>query len=440
MTRIIALYNRIRKYLLNTSWILGDKIYSKGIGLIVAIVIARYLGPEKYGILSYAISMTALFTVVGYMGLEGLLVREIVKKPEVRSETLGTSFVLKALGICVGYVLLLMITVLSEDYQSIEFWLLIIVSLSMLFEPFRVIELWFQALVQAKYSSIARTISLTISAVLNIILVTMGAGLLLFALANIIKRLLEAMFLLVSFILTSEIPIRTWCFSFSRAIQLLRRGGILFLGSFFSIIYLKIDQVMLRWIGGASEVGIYAVTVLLSESWYLVPSAITASLLPPLIALRDTNFQRYMQRLQQIFDLLFWIALSVAIVVTILSRPLISLTFGEEYLASVPILSIHIWAALFVFMRTLSDKWVLIEDALRFPLIMNVSGAFINVLLNLLLIPGYDGSGAAVATLLSYVVASYLSLSFFKKTRPIFWMMTKSFASPLILPLKFSRK
>ena len=124
-------------------------------------------------------------------------------------------------------------------------------------------------------------------------------------------------------------------------------------------------------------------------------------------------------------------ALGVAIVVTLIAEPLITLMFGQSYQAATPILIIHIWSALFIFMRTAFSKWILIENVLMFSLITQGLGALANVALNYWLIPIYGGEGAAYSTLFSYATASYFALVLYPKTRTVFWMMSKSLFSPV---------
>lgn len=105
---------------------------------------------------------------------------------------------------------------------------------------------------------------------------------------------------------------------------------------------------------------------------------------------------------------------------------IIDIFFGDVYIKSSSVLVIHIWAAIFIFMRAAFSKWILIESVLVFSLITQGSGAVLNVLLNYFLIPKYGVVGAAYATLASYAMASFISLIFYKKTRPVFFMMCKS--------------
>lgn len=428
---------RYKQYLSNSSWIMAEKILNMGIAFFVTIFVARYLGPEQFGILSYAISLVALFASAGHMGLGGLVVREIVKRPDQRAETLGTTFGLKFLGFLIGFLLLIVFAFLTEEIGSTGFWVMIIVASSMLFQSSSVISFWFEAHVQAKYSSIANTLAVLMSSALKIALVFSGTGLLLFAFASVVQAAVIAVILVVFYHRFANISLSEWKVSFQRAKELLSQGWVIFLGSIFAVVYLKIDQIMLKWLVGAEEVGVYAVAASLSEAWYFVPVAIVASFFPRLIKLRESNEAQYSLRLQQLFDLLFILALIVAIAVTLFSKPIILLFFGEAYRDSAMILTIHIWAALFIFMRALFSKWILIEDALMFSLITQGFGALANVGFNLLLIPHYGGEGAAIATLISYAMASYVSLLFYKKSRPIFWMMSRAMIAPVRYPLVY---
>ena len=419
---------------------MGERLITIGTGFLTTVLLARYLGPEQFGILSYAISLTAIFASAGHMGLAGLVVREVVKFPATKLETLGTSLLLKAAGMAAGFILIAGYALIFENSSSLEFWILLVVSSAVLFQPFDVIDYWFQAQVQAKHTAIARSCATLLSAALKVALVATGAGLMYFAFAHMIQAALGAVFLIVLYRYATRHSILEWKASLTRAGELLKQGWIIYLGSIFAVIYIKIDQVMLKWLVGAEEVGVYSVAAQLSEAWYFVPTAIVASFFPKLIELHAANNKLFNDRLQQIFDFLFILALAVSIAVSLIAQPLISAFFGDSYIEAAPILSIHIWAGIFIFMRALFSRWILIENALMFSLITQGLGALANILLNLLLIPKYGGEGAAVATLLSYSIASYGALFFHKKTRPIFYMMTKSILSPLRYPLAYARR
>jgi O-antigen/teichoic acid export membrane protein len=419
---------------------MGDKVSNMALGFLVAVLVARHLGPENFGIFSYAISVGAIFSAASHVGLSGLIVKEIVKKPNERALTLGTALGLKYIGGIVGYTILITYAAIYEGIESIEFTALAIAGGILLLLPFDIIDYWFQAFVRAKYSTAARLTGITLSSALKIVLVIAGSGTIALIAANLTQAIFTAIAFIVIYRLKSELSIKEWSFKWTKAKELFNQGWMIYLGAIFAVIYLKIDLVMLRWYVGAEAVGIYAVAAQLSEAWYFIPTAIAASFFPKLIAMREANHEIYLKRLQQLFDFLFILAVSVAIVTTILSDWLITLFFGSHYIESASILIIHIWAGTFIFMRALFSRWILIENALMFSLITQGLGALTNILLNMVMIPKFGGNGAAFATLISYAVASYVALAFHEKTRPIFYMMSKSIIGPVRYIFNYARR
>ncbi|WP_018950419.1 flippase [Thioalkalivibrio sp. ALMg11] len=432
-------YRPLRKYLNNSFWIMGEKVVGLGMAFVATVFVARYLGPENFGSLAYALSLAALFAAAGHMGLHGLIVREIVKDESGRAETLGTSAVLKLLGMGTGYVVLLTYAVAYEGLGSTEFYLIAIAGAALLFRPLDVVDFWFQAFVQARYVAFARVSSHVAATALLLGLVVAGARLEYFATAQVLQAVVAALLLLLFFRLKAELRVTHWRFSWSRAKELLSQGWLIYLGSVFAVIYLKVDQVMLRWLADTQEVGQYAVAAQLSEAWYFVPAAIVASFFPKLIKLREQGEALFYHRLQQLFDALFMIGLVVAVVMTLAAPWIIALFFGSEYGASASILVIHIWAAIFIFMRAAFSKWILIENALYFSMFTQGMGALANVLLNYLMIPMHGGIGAAYATLVSYAAASFFSLFFYERTRAVFWQMAWATLAPIRYPFLLAR-
>jgi O-antigen/teichoic acid export membrane protein len=284
-----------------------------------------------------------------------------------------------------------------------------------------------------KYSSLVRGFSKISGALIKISLVIIAANLIAFASIYILEAFLAATLFILFFIKKSDFSVATWKFSFKRAKSLLGEGWMLMLGAIFAMIYLKIDQVMIKWMIDTEEVGIYSVAVKLSETWYFIPTAIVSSLFPKLLELKKESEEKLNERLQYLFNLLFLVAFGLAIVITFISEPVINFLYGQEFQGSAIILTIHIWAGVFIFMRAAFSKWILVEDAIVFSLITQGLGALANIIINFVLIPKYGGVGAATATIISYAMASYFALLFYKKSRPIFWMMTKAIFSPLLM-------
>jgi O-antigen/teichoic acid export membrane protein len=169
-------------------------------------------------------------------------------------------------------------------------------------------------------------------------------------------------------------------------------------------------------------VGIYSAAVRISEVWYFIPMIIVASVFPAILEAKKRSEAQYYQRLQHLYDLMVWLAVGVALPMTFLSTPIVTLLFGEAFAASGPVLAIHIWAAVFVFLGVSSGKWFLAENRQLLSFQRTVLGAIANVVLNLWLIPVYGVVGAALATVMSYAIAAFFADLMQKETRKMFLM------------------
>lgn len=432
---IIPVYRRLYVYLANTGWIMSSRVATMVVKFFLTVVVARYLGPESFGALSYALALAALFAVLSHMGAGGLVVRELVKAPDDAPRILGAAFILKSVGAALAYGALLAYALFVEGRDSHLFFLVLVAGLGILLGPLRVADFWFESRVKARFITIASLAGLLLASCVKLALVVAQRDVLWIAAADVLQAAIAAALLVFFLSRRSGLSLRTLQYRLAPAAQLFRAGWPVYLGSIFALVYLKIDQVMLRWLADASELGQYAVAANLSEAWYFLPAAIVSSVFPALIRIKDADPAAYSQRLQQLFDVLFCLALAAATVTTVFALPLVGFLFGEQYAGSASILVIHVWAGLFVFMRSAFSRWILIENVLIFSLVTQGAGAIINVLLNIPLITMWGGTGAATATLVSYAVASFLALAFSARTRPVFWMMSRAMAAPLRYPL-----
>ena len=172
--KFLFAHKNFMKYFKNTSWLFGEKILRMIVALFVGVWVARYLGPEKFGLLSYAQSFVALFAVVASLGIDGLVVRELVKD-ESRSETLlGTSFFLKIFGAFIMLVFL----VTALQFTSNDFYtksLIFIIASASIFQSFNVVDFYFQSKVMSKYIVYVNVISLLLSSIVKITLIICNA-------------------------------------------------------------------------------------------------------------------------------------------------------------------------------------------------------------------------------------------------------------------------
>lgn len=428
----LGLSESVEKIASNSAWLVLDKVCRLGGGLLVSIMLARYLGPEKFGVLSYALSITAFLGAFVYLGLSGLVVRDLVRHPGQKEILLGTTFALKMGGGVLAYSLILVLAFLVHDHHGFEFQVLVIMGLSLFFKPFDTIDFWFQSRVRSRFTVMARVGAFILSACLKAALVLAGASLIVIAWAFALEFILAALFLILMY-RYQGLSILAWKIRLNKVRELLGQSWMLLASGFLGLIYLKADQIMLRWMIGPEEVGIYSVAAVISEAWYFIPGIIALSCYPRLIELKKAGPGDYENAVQKLLDLLFAMSVCVALAITFSAHYLIDFLYGPDYQKASTVLMIHIWAGVFMFMREVFNKWVLIENLLVFTIVSHGLGALANVILNLLLIPVYQSNGAAVATLISYAFAAYFFLFLRPATMGLGMMMTRSF----LLPLRF---
>lgn len=414
----------IRKYFANTSWLMGERILRMAVSLFVGIFVARYLGPERYGLLSYANSFVGIFIVLGTLGLDDIIVRELVKTPEQQEKILGSSFLLKLVGTLLMWMAILAaVPFTKNDFQTNI--LIIIIAFGAVFQAFNVIDFNFQAKVKSKFIVHAQFVQLIISSIVKIILVVNETPLIWFASVYCLDAIVLAMGLIFVYFYNDE-NIFHWKWSFETSKYLLRDSWPLIFAGVVVSVYMKIDQVMIKEMLGAKEVGLYAAAVKLSEAWYFIPLAITSSLFPAIINAKLYQKEDYFQRLQKLYDLMVWIAVAIALPTAILSPWIVEFLYGNEYLESSSVLNIHIWSGIFVFLGVASSKYLLAENYIKKTFYRTFVGALLNIIMNYYLIGIMGIKGAALSTFASHFFAAYFYDILDKDLREMFILKTKS--------------
>lgn len=415
------------------SWTVLERIASAAFAFLGTLLVSRYLGPSDFGILSYVLAVFAIVNIIAQVGLSALVVRDFSSPDASAQEILSTTLGLRILGSLFACIGLFAFALFWEGLASPALPLILSVSVVLALRPTDVFDFWLQS--KAKFVDLAkfRFSASVVGFAVRVLLILIGSGLAAFALPAVAQALVLACLLLWAF--HSRSPNLRARPTLRGGLPWLRQSWLLMLSSLAAIVYLKIDQIMLKELVGADAVGVYAVAASLSESWYLFPGAVVTALFPKLVTLKSQDQASFEKAFQKLLDGLFLAALLVAVATQLLASTVIEFLFGAPYAPASKILEVHIWSGVFVFMREAFSRWILIEGVLKFSLITHGLGMIFNVGLNIFLIPLYQGVGAAYATLLSYAMAAYLSLIFHSGTRPVFFMMSRSILFPFRLIL-----
>lgn len=418
----------LRKIISSIGWLTAERVFMMALSFIVGLNVVRYLGPENYGKLSYSISFAGLLGVISKLGLDQIVVRNVVKEEDSTQEILGTAFLLKLIG-SLFTVILIGIGVWTFNSDPQIRWMTLIIAIGLVFNAFETINFWFESKVLSKPMALVRSGQLFLTGIAKLLLIFLKFPLMAFAWVYLAEFVLKAIGMAWIYRQHSQNIFR-WQVNWSRAKELLKDSWPLIFSAVMILIYMKIDQVMLGNMVGDRAVGNYAAATKLSEPYYFISTAICSSVFPALIKARQRSQQEYQSKIQQLYDLMALFSLAVTVPTTLLSDVLATTLLGQEYAEVGTILALHIWASPFVFLGIARTRWLMAENFTHFSLMSTSLGAVSNIALNIWLIPEYGGIGAAIATVISYAISSHVSCIFYPRIYSNSWMLTKALFIP----------
>ncbi len=403
-----------QKYFRNMGWMFFGKIASLIISFIATAYIARNLGPINYGQLSYAISYIGLFGFIAGLGLDQIVYRDIIKYPGEKNKYLSTAFTIKSVAAVVTIFICTSVAFFLSD-KDVSLFLIFIISLTFLFNPFQLLNYEFQAEAKSKYPTLVSLITVLILNILKIIVIFNKQGVIYLALIILLEPILMGAGLIYYRI---KIYGRFTGFTFDKNIakNLLKDSFPLIFATAFFGVYARIDQVMIKNILNSEAVGLYDAAVKVSELWYFLPNIIVVSLFPAIINAKKISEDLYYRRLKKLFTIVLIVSISTAIITTLLSKYFILIIFGISFIGAINVLNIYVWSNIGATLNMLSQQILISENLSKKISTMLFLGMIINISLNIWLIPTYGISGAAVATLISYIIP-FLSLFLFRETR-----------------------
>ena len=315
------------KYTSNLVWSFSEKFLSLISVLIIGVLLARYLGPEKFGTLSYAQSFVAMFSFLISLGLDGIIVREIVKNPQKSSVIVSTSFLMKLLAFFSVALLINLLSISSNDSFEIKL-IILIISLNLFKEPFNVFASYFQSIVKIQKISFVIIISKLVLIILKLLLIYLKYSLISFVIVDSAVLILAAIFYFILYVKHRNIKFKD-LLKFDRKIsnKLLKDSWPLMISSGAILLYMRFDQIMIKNMVSLEELGFYSVSVKIAESWYFIPMLISSVMYPYIIEAKK-NHDLYMHRLKQLFFYCIMVSLICSVLLFIFSDFIIEILFG----------------------------------------------------------------------------------------------------------------
>lgn len=402
------------KFFNNTFWIIAGKSVQMLISMLISLFTARYLGPGNYGIINFTSSFVIFFTAFAGLGLNSIVIRELVNNREKNGEIIGTSIVLRLIASVVSVVAICVVVFVVRPGDSQILFIAFLQSLLLIFNSFEMIKVWYQANLQSKKTAIIETVAFAMVAVYKVFLLVTGKPVEWFAFSTTFDMILIMFMLLYIYIKDGG---QRFSVNWSYGKKLLREGSHIVLAGATIVIYSQMDRLMLGQMLGDAAVGIYTSALMIPNMWPFVLTALVDSARPIITELRNESYEQYLIRIKQLYWAIVGIGVLVAIVVSIFAEPIIMILYGEQYLSAVNSLRILIWYSGFNSLHFARSIWLIAEHKQYMEKKIVAIGAVVNFVLNIVLILYIGVEGAAIATLVTSILTSFIVPVCFRETR-----------------------
>ena len=403
-----------KSFLANTSWLLIGNVLRMVFQFAVNILIARYLGPERQGVINYVATYTAFFSSLVGLGLNGVIIYELVNSGET-GKVLGSATGLRMIVSFISILSMLLVLYLTDGNDKTILWIALLQAVQLPFSALDTIKYWYQRNLQSKYAVLLTTVGYAVSCLYKIWIIVTKKSVIWFGFCTTLDIIMIGCLYLLSFRILGKERL-----SFDRKVagRLLKACIPFALANIMIFIYSKIDTIMIRhMLQSMTMVGFYTTAVAICGYVSFVPTAILDSARPLVMSAKNEDEELYGTRMRQSALAVAAVGVLYAAFILLLGRWVIRLLYGQAYLGALGSLRIAVWYTAFAFLGSVKSIWLICEKKNRYVILFAVMGAATNVVLNALMIPKWGIEGAAVATLLTQICTHVLYPALFPQTR-----------------------
>ena len=416
----------------NAAWIIGCRIAQSLLSLVIGLLTARYLGPSNYGIITYVASVVAFAMPIMQLGLKSTLVKEFVQAPEQEGQILGTALVINIVSSVVCMAGCVAFTAVADAGKTETILICALYSLTLLFQATEMTQYWFQAKLLSKYPSVATLVAYMAVAMYKLYLLITHKSVVWFAISNVLDYFLISVILMIIYHRVGGQRLRV---SWALGMQMLSRSKYYIIPSLMVMVFQHTDQIMIKFMVGEVETGLYSAALTCIGISSFVFAAIIDTARPVILAEKERNQELYEKRVTQLYNIITCLSLAQSIGMTLLAKPIVYILYGNEYSGSAVVLAVAVWYITFGHYGSVRNIWILAEGKQKYLTSINIIGACANVLLNFCLIPILGAVGAAWASVVTQFFTNVILSFVYKPIRKCNYLMLKGLNPKITLDL-----
>lgn len=409
----------------NAFWLIGAKVYHVAVNLVVSLLMARYLGPSNYGLINYAASFTAMFTAVCTLGINGILVNELIRDNR-NGLLIGSSIGMRLLSSLCSVITIVALAYALNPDEPTTVWVVLIYSTTLIFQSVDSINCWYQANLESKVTAKISAAGYTVAAIYKVWLLLTQKNVIWFAASHAVEYALVAILLLNAYRIHAGRGQRLR-FALDAGRTILSKSYHFILSGMMVAVYGQMDRIMLKSMIDETSVGYYSAAVTITSMWPFILSAIIDSAKPVILEKHGCDRQTFDRYLIRLYGAIMYISFAAALGITLLSGPIIVLLYGEAYLGARGALCILCWDTAFSYLGVARSVWMVPNGKQKYEKYIAGSGAVCNLILNAVMIPVWGVNGAAIATLVTQIFTNFIVGFFFRDIRENNFLILKAF-------------
>ncbi len=405
--------NLTKKVAYNVSFQAVGKAINVGIGLINVAIITRYLGVSGYGAYTTAFAYIMVFSVISDFGFFYIIVKRI-SAGEAIEKVVGNTLSLRLIFATSVFVLAMLLLVFTP-YDPVVKWSILLIALSIIWSSqTSVYTALFQSQLKMDLATLAEVFGKILGLGILLLAVNFSLGLIYIVGAAVLSTFFNFVF---SFIFSHRFTKPRYIFDPSYSKSFIKEALPIGIVSILSLIYFKIDTIILSFFKSTVDVGIYGTPYKILEILMALPVMFVGSIFPALTeSFTSRNLERLRKIFQKSFDVLAIGAIGITAIIFPLAKSATVFMAGEEFIktstvrfagvniTSDIILQILIFAVALSFINALFTNSIVVFGNQRKLILPYAIATLVNLAFNLLLIPRFSYLAAAVTTVLTEVI------------------------------------
>jgi len=396
-----------RKIAYNTIISAGARIIGLALSLIIIGLLTRYLGQDGFGYYSIILAFLFFFTVLADLGLYSICLREISRPGADQRKIASNAFTLRFFAGLFIFTLAPLVVYLFPYPGQVKLGILIGAVGFWLMSNQQILIGVFQKYLRMDKIALGELLGRLVQLGLVIFFIKYNFDFLFIVSALVFGSLVN--FILV-FIFSRKYISISFEFDFAFWRPLLKESLPLALAIIFTVIYFKIDTIMLSLMKSPADVGIYNLAYKFLESLLFFPAMFVGLVMPLMSEYALSAREKFKEITQKTLNILLIFIVPMIFGIIFLSEDIVTLIAGQDFILSAGVLDILIIAAGIIFLGVLfSNMIIALKEQKKLTYIYGI-GVVVNLVANFIFIPKYSYYGAAWTTLLTELVVTLLML------------------------------